>query len=189
MGNVPDTSSLPSQLLKKLQAVGVLLKEEDAQQTNYMRLLKLLYIADREALKETGRTISGDPILAMERGPVLTKILGLIKGTAKQSGEWAQFIRTKHYHINLVFDPGVSKMSRFEVAKLKEVSHRYCDKDEWEMVLITHELPEWKKNDPGKSSKPIPFEDLVEAVGLSGHEEELSKVFKQQKALAALFGD
>jgi uncharacterized phage-associated protein len=42
---------------------------------NYMRLLKLLYIAERETLGRTGRPIVGGPVTAMERGPVLLEVL------------------------------------------------------------------------------------------------------------------
>lgn len=38
---------------------------------SYLRMLKLLYLADRESLKETGHTITGDRVVAMEHGPVL----------------------------------------------------------------------------------------------------------------------
>ena len=43
---------------KTLQASGVLLSL-DANRMAYIRLLKLLYIADREWLAEAGRTITG----------------------------------------------------------------------------------------------------------------------------------
>ena len=44
---------------KALQAAGVLLSL-DGDRMERIRLLKLLYIADRELLAETGRTITGD---------------------------------------------------------------------------------------------------------------------------------
>jgi hypothetical protein len=35
---------------------------------------KLLYLADRESLKKTGRPITGDRVVAMEHGPVLRSV-------------------------------------------------------------------------------------------------------------------
>jgi uncharacterized phage-associated protein len=43
---------------KALQAAGVLLDADD-NRMEAMRLLKLLYITDRELLAETGRTLTG----------------------------------------------------------------------------------------------------------------------------------
>ena len=60
---------------------------------NSMRLLKLLYIADRESLRETGRPITGGPVIAMERGPVLKEVYDLILGQHREMPLWAQFFR------------------------------------------------------------------------------------------------
>jgi uncharacterized phage-associated protein len=60
----------------------VLLRQDGVRCMNYMRLLKLLYIADRESLPRTGRPIVGGPVIAMERGPVLEEVFDLIRGTS-----------------------------------------------------------------------------------------------------------
>src|SRR5579883_936446 len=57
---------------KTLQASGVLLGL-DANRMAYVRLLKLLSIADRELLAETARTITGDEAVALKNGPVLSE--------------------------------------------------------------------------------------------------------------------
>ena len=41
---------------------------------NLMALIKLLYLADREALLETGYPITGDQMVSMPHGPVLSRI-------------------------------------------------------------------------------------------------------------------
>jgi len=56
-------------------------------------------------------------------------------------------------------------LSRYEIEKLDEVCRKHRDDDEFDLVQITHDYEEWKKNDPGDSSKPIPFRDILEAVG------------------------
>ena len=58
---------------KTLQAAGVLLSL-DGDRMEQIRLLELLYIADRELLAETGRTITGDRAVAMRHGPVLSQV-------------------------------------------------------------------------------------------------------------------
>lgn len=153
---------------KTIEAIGVLLREEKRDRMNYMRLLKLLYFADRESLREVGRPITGDRAVAMERGPVLEEVYDLIRGEHVVLSVWSRFFETENYEIRQVKRPGVSHLSRFEIEKLKEISHRFNDKDEWAMVDEAHKLPEWRSNNPGKSSRPIPLEDILHAIGRSG---------------------
>ena len=72
---------------------------------SYLRLLKLLYIADREWLAETGESITGDRVYAMKQGPVLSTLYDLIKGNGTRAGEWDDFIHTDGYAVELVADP------------------------------------------------------------------------------------
>ena len=150
---------------KAIQAVAALLHFHGSKEMSYLRMLKLLYIADRESLKETGRPITGDRVVAMEHGPVLSSEYDLIKGAHTGWPTWSEYLGKKGYRIELLRDPGNGALSKYEVGKLRELTERYAEKNEWDMVEIIHSLDEWKKNDPGKSSKPIPFEDLLEAIG------------------------
>jgi uncharacterized phage-associated protein len=61
-----------------VQAAAVLLKEAGGKMTR-LRLLKLLYIADRESIAETFQPITGDDVVAMDHGPVLSKTYRLIR--------------------------------------------------------------------------------------------------------------
>ena len=45
--------------------------------TKYLKLMKLLYLADRESMKRHGHPISGDRYVSMEHGPVLSHTLNL----------------------------------------------------------------------------------------------------------------
>lgn len=149
---------------KAVQASALLLSLED-NRMNYMRLLKLLYCADRDSLKETGEPISTDAPFAMERGPVLTHVYDFIKGTHARASEWQGFIKTNNFNVELVNNPGRGALSRYDVDKLSEVSRRYRMDDEWAMVNIVHQFGEWIKNAPGKSCKPIPIEDIFQFAG------------------------
>ena len=155
---------------------------------NYMRLLKLLYIADRESLKETGRPITGDKVVAMKRGPVLSRVLNLIKDKHTQSPYWERYIQKEFYHISLAKDPGVSQLSPFEVETLNRVAEKYVTFDETDMVDETHTFPEWIKNQAGDSSAPIPLEDILEAVGRSGDTKSILQDAKDDAAYDRVFG-
>jgi len=172
---------------KTLQAAGVLLSL-DGDRMERIRLLKLLYIADRELLAETGRTITGDRAVAMEHGPVLSHVYDLIKGEASRAGEWDRHIHTVNREVVLRQDPGRGELSRREVEKLVEVTDRYRDADDWSLSEVTHEFPEWSRNYSEGTTSPIPWLDVLSAQG----KEELVEIVERDEAdhryLDDLFG-
>ncbi len=135
----------------------------------YLRLLKLLYIADRQHLESRRRPIVGTRLVAMKNGPLHSEVYNLLKGEHVAEPLWSEFIRRDGYEIELVKDPGVSELSAAEVRTLTTVSDRYKAVDEWDLVEITHDFPEWIENYPNQSedtSRTIPFENLLDAIGL-----------------------
>ena len=91
---------------KTIQAIAAFLHFHRATEMSYLRMLKLLYLADRESLKETGRPITGDRVVAMEHGPVLSSVYDLIKGEHTAWPLWSKFLGKKGYRIELLQDPG-----------------------------------------------------------------------------------
>lgn len=59
---------------KATQAAALLLQLRGGKMS-YMKLIKLLYLADREALLQWGRPITTDRYVSMNRDPVLSRIL------------------------------------------------------------------------------------------------------------------
>jgi hypothetical protein len=172
--------------LKTMQAIAVLMRRERLPQMNYMRLIKILYIAERECLKETGRPITGSRIVATERGPIMEEVHDLVLGRYFRAPEFSRCFEKVHYDLVMKDDPGIGELSEFEIARLQEVAERHADDDEWEMVRHCHTLPEWQKNDPGDSSRPIPLVDILEAVGVGEYAEEIIKdALEQQSAQEA----
>ena len=110
--------------LKTTQAAAVLLALDD-DSMDRMRLLKLLYIVDRELLAESGRTLTGDRAVAMKNGPVLSRIYDLIKGTELSPADWGRYLRSAGYKVVLLEDPGQGEMTKREIAKLHDVTERY----------------------------------------------------------------
>jgi uncharacterized phage-associated protein len=174
---------------KAIQAAAYLISRESCKEMNYMRLLKIIFIADRESIRQTGRPITGDKVVAMERGPVLSNIFDLIKGCHLRSPEWARLIRREEFNVRLMGDPTLANLSRFDIETLEKVAEEHRSHDEWKMVEITHEFPEWQKNKPENSSmNEIPFIDILEALGRSADLPEIEEDAKTDQAFAHLFG-
>ena len=66
---------------------------------NYMRLLKVLYIAERENLAESSTPLTGSTVIAMKQGPVLEDVLHLIRGEHSATDKWAAYIQVDRYHL------------------------------------------------------------------------------------------
>jgi uncharacterized phage-associated protein len=167
---------------KTIQAVGVLLQHAKGRMC-YLRLLKLLYIADRENLRLSRRPIIGSRIVAMHKGPIHSKVYDLIKGEHVDEPLWSKYFQKDGYEIKLLEDPGRSKLSVAEVRILTEISERYQESDEWDLVEITHKFPEWDKNFPDKTantSQTISFEDLIDAVGLTQEKQTILDEAKEE---------
>jgi uncharacterized phage-associated protein len=59
----------------------------------YLQLMKLMYLADRTALLEKGRPISGDRYVSMKFGPVLSEVLDLLRDEPQSSDTpWFEYI-------------------------------------------------------------------------------------------------
>ena len=159
-----------------------LLRTEPSKRLNYMRLIKLLYIADRESIRESARPISGARPVAMERGCVLGQLYDLIKGTHERTPAWATFFRRDRYELEMLQDPGNDHLSPYDARKLTEVADEHADHDEWDLVRATHTFQEWQDNQPAPgSSRPIPVESIFRAVG----REDFSEACQEAGAEAA----
>lgn len=150
---------------KLVQAAGVLLKEEAGHQMSYLRLMKLLYIANRTALKECGTLVIRDRMVAMDHGPVLSKSLNVVKGLSTDSVDWDRFVEREQYKISLKSDPGISGLSRYEIDLLQRVSSAHANLDDWRLVDETHGFPEWVANYIKGTSTVISLECILQTVG------------------------
>ncbi|MBW8015056.1 MAG: DUF4065 domain-containing protein [Planctomycetes bacterium] len=156
-------------LEKAIQAVAFLLKQKPQTNCsdNYMRILKLLYFADRESIKETGTPITGDRFVALKYGPTLSRLLNLVRQEAPGGIEWDKFIQKVGYDIRLINDPGNGKLCKYEIELLRKIWNENRDLGEWDVATKSETFQEFIKNNPGDSQKPIPLTDLLEAVGRS----------------------
>lgn len=160
---------------KTVQVFAYLLKKTGPIRTDsYVRLLKLAYMADRESLNRRGFTITGDRVFAMKNGPVLTRTYDLIRERDTRSREWSRFFTRTRFDLVLTEDPGTGRLSRADMDLLDAVWDQHSDKDQWQLVEITHTFPEWKRHYHEGTSTEIPMDDVVNEVGHAGDLEDLA---------------
>lgn len=141
-----------------------------------LKLMKLLYLAERESLRVFGEPISGDKLVSMPMGPVLSVTYNLMNGGIPSiQGGWETWIEDRAGHDLGLRDPSMIRSPEKDLLELSDgdleildrVWRQYGHKDKFALVEHTHNggCPEWE--DPMGSSHPIPLERLFRELGYS----------------------
>ena len=152
---------------KTTQAACYLLRAHEGSMS-YMKLIKLLYLADRSALLRYGRPITYDNYYSLDRGPILSRTLGLItEGPMNGVGDyWDRFIsKPMGYKVFISGnDCPLDDLSEAECEILHRVYSKLGHMNKWHLVDYLHaNLPEWE--DPHGSSLPITWDDIFFEIG------------------------
>ncbi|HVA50448.1 MAG TPA: Panacea domain-containing protein [Pirellulales bacterium] len=178
---------------KTIEAAAYLIKRQPCRSENYMRLLKLLYLADRLSLKDRGVPICGGTVYALRRGPVISPALDLIKGRDPRSAQWDEFIEKREFDVHLRADPGNLNLSRADLRILEQVADEFRRHDEWALVRWCHRnLPEYDKNWCARGEKGrrrIPLEDVLDAVGRRQEQAAIISAINESAAFDKFFGN
>ena len=159
----------------------------------HLKLIKLMYLADREALNEFGFPITGDRAVSMDNGPVLSRTLNLINGLV-ESGEdgWEAWISDRENHEVALRDragasEALDEISKAELDVLENMWKQFGHMSKWQIRDYTHDhCPEWQ--DPQGSSAPISFERIFTALGRSKDEAaQLAEGIAEQQRIGKLF--
>lgn len=151
---------------------------------SYLKLIKLLYLLDREALLRWGRPVTTDRYASMDNGPVVSRIYDLIRDEPAPGTDpiWRQYITTQsHYEVALTSDPETDELSPAEESLIEEIFAKYGRLSRWNLVDLSHELAEWQ--DPKGSAIPIEYRDILRAGKKT--EGEIAAVESELEALAA----
>jgi uncharacterized phage-associated protein len=175
---------------KATQAAARLLRLRGGRMS-HMKLIKLMYLVERESLIRLGLPLTYDTYASLPHGPVLSATLDRISsGEFYRGGYWDRHITPKSNHAVSLRDPaGVpgDQLSPAEEALIDEVFQKYGHLPRWKLVDLTHELPEW--TDPHGSSLPIEPADILRNEGWS--EEAIAELEAEWEELAhaqTLFG-
>lgn len=135
----------------------------------WLKLVKLMYLAEREAMRRFLLPIIGDDIFAMRHGMASSNTARLAQGKGEAYGEWSQHIvRTAQ---GLGIRKGVSTesldcLSEDDLGVIQSVWDDYGDKNQDELVhVVHHRLPEWIEHwgnvaDRKTHAVPVPHETL-----------------------------
>jgi hypothetical protein len=142
--------------IKKAIAATAFLIEREGGTEDLFYLVKELYYADRTALIRWGKSVTGDSLASMERGPIVSGIYDLLKGRGDERDqiEWDDVIQKGtgySYVLRKQADGGV----------LSEREKEVLDEARRTIKAIRGSIPKWlhkhcpEWTNPGTSSIPI----------------------------------
>lgn len=154
----------------------------------YIKLIKLLYLAEREAMAKWGESVSGDHFVSMPHGPVLSQTYDLIKGSAlsEETSPWNTLIKGEaNYEVSLrqtVDSNNFDDLSLSELKILDQVFEDFGHMSRFEIRDYTHDnCSEWE--DPNGSSFPIKPESIFRALGKNQEQTQRLVIKHNEEAL------
>ncbi|MDO4705061.1 Panacea domain-containing protein [Allofranklinella schreckenbergeri] len=161
-----------------------------------IKLMKLMYLAERESLRLYGDPIIGDKLVSMPHGPVLSITYGLMQGEPCMPGGWDTWVADREGHDLALADPSMIRTPEQDLLELSETDlevltsiwQQYGHMDKWRLRDFTHQggCPEWE--DPGGSSRPIPMSRLLKHLGYSAESaQELIEHLRERERLGKAF--
>lgn len=130
---------------------------------NKLKLVKLLFLADKEHLIHYGRPIVGGQYYAMPHGPASSQLLNHINEATLKG------LRPFLLENNLVSSQtsaDKNELSESDIKVLDAIDQQYGNVYWWTLRNLTHLLAEyiknWRRKQEGSKRHPIPYEDLFD---------------------------
>jgi uncharacterized phage-associated protein len=156
---------------------------------NVLKLVKLIYLADRKCMEEYDFPMTYDHLVSMDHGPVNSIIYNCINGMREDQKEWDAIIADRAAH-NVGLTGGAhevsfDRLSKAELRVLENAWAAFGKMGEWEIRDWTHEnCPEW--DNPHGSSKPISYKYVFTFLKKKNAHELAENVERDRGLLASL---
>lgn len=186
---VRDTSKI-------IQALAYLANYQPEKMLDNMKAYKLLWLADRYHLRQTGRTITGDVYYAMPYGIVPSDAKCLLENEKTKLKESKRYknkyllLDMKKHQYKAVSEPDLQIFSDSDQEALDKVLEHYNDLDAMQLSELSHKFPEWTnykkvlENKETKNSYKIDFDYFFEDAPM-----DECRLFNDNKELLALTKD
>lgn len=171
------TTKVSKNVAKVAQALGFLLSLDDNCKMNRVKLIKLLWAADRIHIRRYGRTITNlNDYYAFPHGPVCSLALDIARlNNIEHDGAFNtdeieylnDFFTSDNKDTSMQKSPGNDFLSESDEEALRDAWEKFKDIEPFDLAdKISHQYPEWKKcesslnNNGGR--KKINIEDFFE---------------------------
>lgn len=177
--------------IHKVTQTAVLFLKLAGGEMQYIKLIKLLYLADRETLNQLDHTISGDRYVSMKNGPVLSKVKDLMTEEDEKGDYWREYISApQNYSVKILNDPGNDDLCEAEEDIIHSIHKEYGHIAAFKLADLTHVIcDEWKapkSNKEGPQAIPIEIEDILIALGKEGSIDRIRTDVQEEAVLNVL---
>ncbi|MBQ9016962.1 SocA family protein [Candidatus Saccharibacteria bacterium] len=169
-----ETFNASEKTIKVAQALGFLLSKDENKKMNRVKLIKLLWAADRLHLRRYGRTVTDTSYFAMVHGPVSSLALDIARldsefGLSDGDAHYIEEYFTSNYKdTSMSKNPGDDYLSETEKAALSDAWEMFKDADPFDLAdQVSHEYPEWNR-----------YKDYFEAGNSNRQQIDLADFFK-----------
>lgn len=180
--------------LKAAQVVAYLVSKDPTKTLDVLKLIKLVYLSDRESISLFGAPILMEQRKSLDNGPVNSDTYDLIKGDGRHSAEWRNLLYTvgryeaKYPYVELVRPINVDdleELSEADIEAMDAVWDAHGGVSAKELANWTHDhIPEWEN--PHGSSKPINLETIMENVGINDAHARAQELISLEYSMEAL---
>lgn len=171
---------------KSAQVIAYLIAKSGGSSLNVVKAIKLVYLGDRQSIKNFGFPILDETRVSMPLGPVNSMTYRHVNGEydLDECG-WSEFLEDKANHqigaTKKFSVDDLDELSDADIQCLDEVWAEFGHLNQWQLVNYTHDknnVPEWE--DPNGSSIPIPLERMMRYLNIENAEEQVSLVEDHQ---------
>ena len=113
---------------------------------SYMKLIKLIYNANREALRRWKRPITFDLLYSMPFGQVPSTTLNLANGENQNAPYWMANIKKSGRDSVLISNLDIDELSKADMTLLSEIDEKHKHSSKYDMADEHHDpskFPEW----------------------------------------------
>jgi len=162
---------------KSTQAVARLI-EKSGGPIDYLRLVKLIYLSDRESIVTRGVPIVGGRYNSMEKGPIISEIMNFV--ATRSAPDWKRTISHRYGNeLRLLSVPNYGALSASEIEILDKTVQGHLDKTTEELVAWCHKhCPEYESVPHGRQ-KPITVESILKSARKTA--KQIQKLLQEAK--------
>jgi uncharacterized phage-associated protein len=152
----------PNNHRKATDAIARLIERSGAD-VDYLRIAKLIYLADRRSILERGLPIFGGKYYSMRRGPTIGEFMDF--ANQRNAPGWSEFISPRRGNaLNLLAKPHYQSLSDYEKALLDAVVAEHFNRSTTDLVEWCHKhCTEYEEVESGR--RPIEVETILKCGG------------------------
>ena len=149
---------------KYVQAINYFARKSTDNSINRLKLMKLIWLADRLHLLRHGKTTLDVHYVAMPHGPVPSEVYDVAMYPYSEYAE--QYIVKSGWHAESKAEVDLTHFAKTELNAFDEIWELFGHMDRYELRDLSHKYPEWLRHgslvEKSRTSRPIDMDDFFE---------------------------